>query len=496
MNNILNTKKQENSAMPQKSLKKNFILSNIRLVLSFLLPLVTFPYVSRVLGSSSVGKVSFANSIVSYFVLFTALGIPAYGVREVARVRDDKTLLSKTVAELSVILSITVLIGYAVYFLLILFVPVFKSDFILYLIIAPTIFLSDFSYEWFYQGIEDQSYITIRYIIIKILQLSLIFTLVKKTDDYSLYSAILVGMNCLSSLFNIVHLRKYICFVPLKKLEIKRHLKPIIVIFASVIAISVYTQLDVTMTGIFCGDKEVGVYTAANRVVRIVISIVTSLSLVIVPKIENALKNKRIEEYQNLLNTSLSFTLSLSIPCVLGILILADDIIQVFAGNEFIDSIFSIRLLCPIIIIVGLASFVGPQILYANRKEKYYTIAVSIAAVVNFISNMIFIPLLGQIGAVIGTLIAEITGLLIMSFLGRKILYAANLKVSLWKYIIATVGMSGTVFLLKNFLQIGKVLRLLICVLCGIIVYVILLAFLKETLISRFMSDFKEKLKK
>ena len=146
--------------MQTKSIKYNFILNNIRQVLNFLVPIVVFPYISRILGPESLGKVEFANSITSYFVLFTALGIPTYGVREIARVRDDEKLRSKTVAELSLILLITVFIGYVIYFIIIFFVPKFTTDILLFLIVAPTIFLSDFSYEWFFIGIENQTYIT------------------------------------------------------------------------------------------------------------------------------------------------------------------------------------------------------------------------------------------------------------------------------------------------------------------------------------------------
>mgnify|MGYP002520939440 FL=1 len=487
------------STLTSPSLKKNALLSDIRLALSFLLPLVTFPYVSRILGTDGVGKVEFANSFAQYFVLFTALGIPTYGIREVSRVRDDSFLLSKTVAELSLILVFTVFAGYVVYFACIFFIPFFNSEPRLFLIVAPTIILSDFSFEWFYQGIENQRYITVRYIFIKLAQLVLIFAFIKQTADYLKYALILVGLNAVSSVFNIAHLRKYVHFVPYKCLELKKHLRPILVIFASVVAVSIYTQLDTVMIGFFRGNGEVGVYTAANRVVRIVIALVTSLSSVIIPKLVSALKNNHLDEYKNLLDKSLSFVLLLALPCIFGILVCADDIILLFAGSDFESAIFSIRLLCPIILIVGLASFVGLQVLYANKKEKYYTVAVSVAATVNFVSNFIMIPKIGQVGAVFGTLIAETVGLCIMSFLGRVFLMEAELKVHVWKYFLGAGVMGIAVFLLKRFfvsLEFPMAARLSMCVLCGAVLYALVMILLKENLCINLLRQVRNKLRR
>ncbi len=487
------------SNLASPSLKKNALLNDVRLALSFLLPLVTFPYVSRILGTDGIGKVEFANSFAQYFVLFTALGIPTYGIREVSRVRDDSFLLSKTVAELSLILVFTVFAGYVVYFSCIFFIPFFNSEPRLFLIVAPTIILSDFSFEWFYQGIENQRYITVRYIFIKLVQLALIFLFIKKSADYLKYALILVSLNAASSVFNIVHLRKYVHFVPYKCLELKKHFHPILVIFASVVAVSIYTQLDTVMIGFFRGNGEVGVYTAANRVVRIIIALVTSLSSVIIPKLVNALGNNQFDEYKNLLNKSLSFVLLLALPCIFGILVCADDIILLFAGNGFKNAIFSIRLLCPIILVVGLASFVGLQVLYANRKEKYYTVAVSVAAAVNFASNFIMIPRLGQIGAVAGTLIAEAVGLCIMSFLGRVFLREAELKVCMWKYVLGAGVMGIVVFLLKRFLfsaSFPMAVRLSVCVLCGAVLYALMMILLREKLCMNLLRQVRNKLRK
>lgn len=475
------------------SIKKNYFLSTTRLVLSFIVPLVVFPYVSRVLGSSGVGKVEFANSVVSYFVLFTGLGIPNYGMRLVARERNDIKSLSKSVAELSLALLFTVALGYVVYFLLVKTVPAFRSKKLLFLIVSPSIFLSDFNFEWFYQGIEDQKFITVRYIFIKILQFLCIFLFVKNRNHYLLYAAVLVGMNSLSTIFNIFHLRKYLVKVPLKSLEIKRHLKPVLLIFASNIAVSVYTNIDVIMVGFFCGDEKVGLYTAANRIVRIVIAIVTAFSSVVIPKIESSLKNKDSESYRRYVNLSLDYILILAVPCCLGIIALADDIIMIFAGAEFVPSIFSIRLLSPVIIIVGLAYFVGLQLLYSHREEWKYTVAVSAAAAVNAFFNAILIPRFAQNGAIAGTLIAEGTGLLIQIVFAWKYLKETDfLSWNTLKYVLSGVLMFLVVRIVPEFQS--RILHCAICVVLGAAVYGMELLLMKEKVSRKIVGNIKNRL--
>ncbi len=249
------------------SIKSNYIFNTLRTVLNLIVPLIVFPYTSRVLGPEGLGSVEFVNSIVSYFVLFTALGIPTYGIREIARIRDSLYERSKTFWELTWILGIMVVAGYICYFLAVFFVPVFKARFLLFLIVCPTIFLSDFSYEWFYVGIEDQKYITQRYIFTKILQVVLVFLCIKKAEHFYRYAAITIGLNGVSTLFNIVRIRQYVSFFHFKEINIVRHIKPTFIIFASVIAMNVYIHLDVTMVVLISGERAVGLYTAANKIV-------------------------------------------------------------------------------------------------------------------------------------------------------------------------------------------------------------------------------------
>jgi O-antigen/teichoic acid export membrane protein len=475
-----------------RSIKLNFILNNTRLLFNLLIPLIIFPHISRILGPEKLGKVEFANSIISFFVLFTALGIPTYGIREIARRRDDPVERSKVVWELTLILLVTNGIGYIFYFALIRLVPVLYRDWVLFCVIAPTIVLSDFSYEWFYIGIEDQLYITIRFIVVKLVQVLLVFLCVRKAEDFVIYAGIIVGLSGLSTLFNVSRLSRYVHPISITQLNIGRHIKSILLIFGSLVAINIYVYLDVIMIGIMAGDIAVGLYTAANRIVRIIISVVTSVAAVIVPRMENALNKGDIAAYKNHCNKSLRFILIFGVPCCFGLIALAPEIVQLFAGKTYHDSILSVRLLAPIIVIVGLAYFVGLQILYTNRKEKYYTIAVSVAAVVNAVFNFCMIPILRQNGAVLGTVLAELIGLGIQIAFAWKLLKDTDLfSWNTVKYFIAALVMMFVVYFVRV-QMVSLALRIIVSFAAGAFSYAIILILLREKTCVAFFLNRKQ----
>lgn len=473
-----------------KSIKHNFILNNIRLFLNLLIPMIVFPYVSRVLGPEGLGKVEFANSVVAYFVLFTSLGIPTYGIREIARTRDNKENYSTIVYELSSILAVTCVIGYVLYFGLIYFIPNFRSELYLFFVVAPSIFFTDFSYDWFFQGIENQSYVTKRYIFVKIIQVTLIVLLVKESSQYILYGGILIGINGCATIFNIIHLKKYLVRIKKNSLNYKRHLKPIFAIFASAIAVSIYTNVDVTMVGLIVGDEAVGLYVTPNRIVRILIQCVTVLGSVMIPRLENFLANNKQDEYYVLLNKSLGFTLLFCVPIFFGVQIVAKDLILLFAGSQFEASILSLQLLSPILLFIPMAHFVGLQILYPHRMEYKYTIAVTVAAVINIVFNYFAIQKWQQNGAIVGTCVAELVGLIIQVLFGRKFIKKTELvSWNTGKIILAGFVMFGVLAGLKKIITISSIpINLLFDVGVGIILYGGSLVVLREKVILSLFS--------
>lgn len=481
--------------MKVKSVKLNFILNTTRIFLGAFFILVTTPYITRVLGAENLGKVDYVNSIIQYFILFTALGIPNYGIREIAKTRDNIFDRTKTVIELGIILIITTIIGYVVLFFLLNNINGFKELKTLILIMSTWILFNNIGFEWFYQGIENQVYITIRFIIIRLIVLILMFLFVKNSKDYIIYGIILVLMNSGSNVLNLINIRKYLSFknITLKKLDLKKHIKPVLIIFAASLSVSIYLQLDVVMLG-NVNEKIVAYYTVPNKLIRLVMILITALGTVLIPRISNCIKNNDMENYKKYVNYSLKYILMISIPSVVGIFLLADNIILIMAGEKFIESILTMRILVFILFIVGIAYFLGFQLLYPHGLEKYYTYSVTIAAIINFIFNYIMIPKYYQNGAAIGTIIAELTGVMLMLYFTRNYLKEIefyNLKNL--KYFISAIIMGIIILFIKS-LCLGNILTMLVSISLGSIIYFIILLLLKEDIVVLGFNVIKNKL--
>ena len=247
----------------QKSLKLNFIMNSILTMSSFIFPLITFPYVSRILLPEGTGKVSFATSVISYFAMFAQLGIPTYGIRACAKVRDNRKELTKTAQEIFGINIVMTLLAYAVFVVALITVPRLQQDKTLFLIVSTTMIFNAIGMEWLYKALEQYTYITIRSIIFKFVALVAMFLLIHEKSDYVIYGGISILASSASNVFNFVNVHRYIGFRPVGQYDFKRHLKPITVFFAMSCATTVYTHLDTVMLGLMTTDADVGYYTAA-----------------------------------------------------------------------------------------------------------------------------------------------------------------------------------------------------------------------------------------
>ena len=284
--------------MQIRSVKFNFVMNFILTASNFIFPLITFPYVSRILGASGTGKVSFAISIVSYFTMAAALGIPTYGIRAVARVRNNQEKLNKTVQEILSIHLVMMVLVLLAYIVAIDFIPRFQSDKLLFWIVGITILLDPLGVNWLYQGLEQYGYIAKRSIFLKFISLILMFIFIHSSEDYVFYGVTSILASAGSNVLNFINLRKYVSLKPIGNYNIKQHLKPIMILFAQVIAVNVYTNLDNVMLGFMKTDVDVGLYTAAVKVKTILVSLVTSLGAVLLPRLSYYITvNKKNEFY-------------------------------------------------------------------------------------------------------------------------------------------------------------------------------------------------------
>ena len=253
----------------QKSLKVNFIMNAILTMSSFIFPLITFPYVSRILMPSGVGKVNFATSVINYFSMIAQLGIPTYGIRACARVRDDREKLTRTAHELLFINIVMSIISYLGLFIALLTVPRLQSERLLYVIVSFTIILTTIGMEWIYKALEQYTYITVRSLIFKFISVVAMLLLIHSKSDYLLYGAISIFAASASNIFNFINVHKYIGLRPVGNYNVRQHLKPVMIFFSMSVATTVYTNLDTVMLGFMKNDAEVGYYTAAVKIKNI-----------------------------------------------------------------------------------------------------------------------------------------------------------------------------------------------------------------------------------
>lgn len=430
------------------SVKYNFIMNVILKMSSFIFPLITFPYVSRVLGAVGNGKVSFATSVIYYFSMIATLGIPTYGVKICAQNRDDKEKLSKTVQELLIIESITMVISYVMFFIALFIVPRLQEEKFLMLINSATILLTVFGVEWFYQAIEQYDYITFRNLAFKITSIILMFLLVHQTEDYILYGAISVIGTVGSNILNILRLRKLINLKISAPLNLSQHIRPIFMLFMLSASTMVYTSLDTVMLGFIKSDADVGYYNAAVKLKNILVSLVTSLGTVLLPRLSNSLANNDLTQFNTLIKKSFNFVLLMSVPLTIYCIIEASDCINFLAGSGYQQAVLPMQLISIAIIFIGLSNIIGIQILIPFGKENLTVISTIVGAIVNIILNSIFIPLYSAAGAALATSIAELSVLLVQVYFIRSHIHSVLQFQNIIKIFISAI--IATFILLAN----------------------------------------------
>lgn len=413
--------------MKSYSVKVNFVLNALRIVIASLIGIITMPYINRVLGPSNLGKVEFMNAIVSYFVMFSALGIPMYGIREIAKVKDNKIDRDRTVVELLGILFVTSVVSYIVLFICLLQFEVLLVEKELVVILSVMILLSNMSAEWYFQGLENQLYITLRFVVVRVIALLFLFFYVRESSDYLGYAIFIVLMTAGSGLFNFVFiLRQIDCSLfSFKNLDFKRHLKPVLTIFIATISVNLYLYLDNFLLGTISGEESVGYYVAANKLIRYAISFLIILGSVLLPRLVNYYSNDK-DMYFRYLTNAFYILLILSLSFSVYFYIMADEIIKYMAGIGFTKSIVTIKLLSPLCVVVAMAYFFGYLFLYSQNKERIYTIAVIFSAVFSVLCNYWIIPLFSYNGVAVVAVLSELLAILIMLYLVRKKISSLN----------------------------------------------------------------------
>lgn len=429
--------------MKVASLKENYLLNLIRVFYGFLIGIVSTPYVLKTLGPENVGKVDFINSYISYIQVIACLGLPLYGVREISKVKENVTDRSKLICEIFVILIVTTLLSYFFLFFSSFFINNVQSNYRLLLIMAPMLFFSNFSIDWFYQGIENQSVIFFRTIFVRTLSFASLFIFVRNRDDYIEYAVILMLTIVINTGINLYYLKRYIEFSDLnfKALEFKKHYKPLMVFLLAAFSNSLYMDLTTFFLGTMSGNKYVGYFSLSNKLVRMAITVTSVFATVLLPRF-SALYDKDLKEYNKLLAKAFNYILFLILPFFIIIYSSSSQLILIFSNEQYLPAETSLKILSTIIIFVGIAYFLSYFIIYPMGKEKVYTYSVLYSSIISIVVGYFLIRNYQHVGASILVAIAEILGPIFMIFFMWTTIKKIDLKFkSILNYSIAGILM-------------------------------------------------------
>lgn len=420
----------KNDNIMSQSIKRNFVYNTLLNVSSVIFPLITAPYVARVLEPNGVGLFNFIISYAGYFSLFAVLGIPTYGVREVAKLRGNQKGLQKLVSELISIAFISTFFVSVAYILTIIVIGKLSENSLLFLVAGITIYFAPFKINWYYQGLEKFGFITFRSIVVRTLSVICLFLFVKGKSDLIIYITINALGGFLADLWNYIKMWKSGVhpFFTIKGLI--PHLKPLWFLFASTIAISIYTVLDTLMLGFIKDYSEVGYYNNASHITKSVLMVITSLSTVSIPRFSYYIKNKEIGMANSLTNKCISFVLFLAFPLCAGLMCIAPVFVPWFFGEHFYGAIIPLMIMSLLLIAIGISNITGIQIMVGMGLDKYFLRTILIGTILNFTMNCIFIPLMGANGASISSVIAEfsISGVMLYVIYTRT-----QIRINVWK---------------------------------------------------------------
>ena len=453
-----------------KSLKKNYAYNMIYQVMQMILPLITAPYVSRILGTEGVGSFSFTRSVAYYFLLLGMLGINNHGNRSISRVREDKEKTDRTFFELySVQLCISV-IFLAAYILA--FIVFNHNDKLLYVAQLPYVLSACFDINWLFFGLEEFKITVTRKVVIKLFTTVGVFMLVKKPDDVILYAWIMNIGYFVGQCYLWIGIRKYVSFCRTDiKESFKKHIKPLLVLFIPILATSIYRVMDKVMIGSFRSYSDVGLYENADKIVMVCLGVITAWGNVMLPRISNLVAKNNIEQCRIYLKKSMQFINCITMAMSFGICAVANRFVIIFYGNEFAGSGIILSGLSFTLVFIGWSNTFRNQVLIPLENDKYYVEAIVAGAVINLIINASLIPLLGSLGAMIGTMTAELTVAVCQIVPMRKIVDIKTYLIDSVPFLIMGILMFFVTELLEYLLPVPSIINLLIPIACGAFVY-------------------------
>lgn len=469
---------------------KNSFFNVIYSLLNVAFPLVTSMYVSRVLMPAGVGMVSYAQTTVSYFVVFASSGMSIYALREFSKARNDKQRRNRVFTELLLINTITTTIACVIYITLVFSVESFRQELFLYAGAGMLLVFQFINIDWMYQGLEHYGYITARSFIVKAASLVCVVLFVKSKEDYPVYaliSSLAIGGN---NIFNIINARKYIRLSK-EGLNLKPHIAPMFFVVSATYLSDIYSKVDVTMLGIITTKEIVGYYSYAHKIIDIITMLCVAVSTVLMPRLSLLYEENR-EQFERIVNIGIKVIIFITFPVFVGVLILAPQAIEVVFGKSFVPAASTVRILSAMILIKPMANLLCYQLMICTGNEKKRLPAFLAAVMINIGLNSFMIPLWLNNGAAIASVISELSVNIFQIIVIVKIVKLDFINTTVFKSLAATAVMTPVVFFVP--MLFGNVyLQLFITTAAGVLVYLLSGVILKNELIAMLFNGFKSK---
>lgn len=459
---------------------KNYLYNASYQIFILLVPLLTTPYLARVLGPTGVGINAFTNSVIQYFILFGSVGVNLYGNRQIAFVRDKKAELTNTFYEIFVMRVTTIVLAYVAF---LIFLSLSGQYHVYYLAQSVSIIAAAFDISWFFMGVENFSVTVIRNFVVKIITLICIFTFVKSYSDLTIYILILSLSLLVGNMTLFPNLRKYIGKLQLKRLNIIQHVRPSIALFIPQIATQIYLVVNKTMLGSMTSVQASGYFDQSDKMIKIVLAVVTATGTVMLPHVANAFMRGETEKTKSYLYKSFMFVSVISIPMMFGIMAIANKFVPLFFTSRFVVVAPLMTVEAVVILLIAWSNVLGTQYLVPTNQNRAYTISVILGAIINIIINIPLILMWGAMGAAVATVLSEFTVTGYQLYAVRSQISFSKLFKDTYKFIIAGVVMFIVVKTIDNNTQ-STWIMLIIEVIIGVIVYMVVLLLTHTSIIK------------
>lgn len=480
--------------MKKKSIAMNAVLNAIKTICTIIFPLVTFPYVSRVLHTERLGAYNYSSSIINYFSLFAGLGVSTYAIREGSKYREDRNEFSEFASEIFTINTISTILSYTLLVLLLVFSDKLASYRTLLAVLSISIVFNTLGCEWIFSTYEEYGYITLRSIAFQILSMVFLFIFIHTEADIVKYAWLTVLSSSGANIVNCITRRKY-CDIRLTvNRKLFRHFIPIIVLFSNTLATNIYVNSDMTIVGYISGDYYTGLYSISSKLYFIIKNLLSSIIIVSIPRLSEALA-KDPKEYETIAGNVFDTLLLLVMPVVVGMISIANNIVVLIGGEEYVGAVFSLKLLSIALLFCMFGWFYTSCVLIPNKQEKKVLCATIIAAVSNLVLNFLLIPKWQHNAAAFTTVIAEAISLFICFYYGRMAFKTTTKTHDILSILVGNIAIIVVCSLVNHFID-SFILSTVFCVMGSILMYGVVIFGLKNTIAIRLIKEIKIRMSK